>query len=161
MKPRRGSPPVTTGGESPQGCSLALGSQKRQKETSKQSNSGCGGSEVLATRLPVREPHLANLTSGGGIPPGIERLVLRVPLDTIVDGEGAVNGGCQRTQTREKSKDTVSRGYPMFSFIHIVNTEFQAACQGQIYVLCKRYLILTLTLEGRQYHWAHFNSKEN
>jgi hypothetical protein len=51
--------------------------------------------------------------------------------------------------------------YPMLSFIHIVNTEFQAACQGQIYVLCKRYLILTLTLEGRQYHWAHFNSKEN
>jgi hypothetical protein len=111
VKPRRGSPPVTTGGESPQGCSLALESQKRQKETSKQSNSGCGGSEVLATRLPVREPHLANLTSGGGIPPGIERLVLRLPLDTIVDGEGAVNGGCQRTQTREKSKDTLPHAF--------------------------------------------------
>lgn len=48
----------------------------------------------------------------------------------------------------------------MLSFIHIVNTEFQAACQGQIYVLCKWYLILTLTLEGRQYHWVHFTARK-
>lgn len=82
-------------------------------------------------RLPVAESHLASLTSGGGFPPGTKRIVVpRPPLDTVVDGEGPVNRGCLRTQTREKSK-TSSCGYPMLSFIHIVNTEFQAACQGR------------------------------
>lgn len=58
-------------------------------------------------QLPVEESHLASPTSGRGIPPGTERLVPRPPLDTTVDGEGTVNGGFQRTQTGEKSKDIV------------------------------------------------------
>lgn len=57
----------------------------------------------------------------------------------------------------ERSLRTSSCGYPWLSFIHIVDTEFQAACQGQIYVLRK---ILTLTLEGRRYHWVHFTARK-
>lgn len=60
----------------------------------------------------------------------------------------------------EKKPRALSCGYLMLSFIHFVNTEFQAACQGQTYALCKWHLILTLTVEGRQYHWAHFTARE-
>lgn len=145
---------MTTRAQSPQGCGLALGIQKRKKEKPKQSNSGCGGSEVLVSPTSGRGIPPGKMTSGGGIPPGPERLVPRPLLDTMVDGEGAVNGGCQRTQTREKSKDIILWLPHAFLYSYCKQSSRLHARDRSM------YLTLTLTLEGRQYHQAHFTARK-
>lgn len=152
-KPRRGAgvASVTMGEEHPTG--LWSGPGKPEEEERK--------TRAEQPRLRQLRGSPASLTSGGGILPGTERSVLSPgPHWTLWWMVKGLQMEGLRELTPEKKPRASPYGDLMLSLIHFVNTEFQAACQGQTYALCKWYLILTLTLEGRQYHWARFTARK-